>query len=180
MPLFLPLRSLLLCLVLLVASSGFGRAEEAAQEYQLKLAFLVNFTRFISWPAQSFSAAQSNLNLCVLGANPFGDSLGGANGKKTGQRTIVVRQVDSVVDSPQCHLLYISLSEASHLASIIPALEHQAVVTVSDIPNFTKLGGSIEFIIQDDKLSFIINNSRLKQLGIQTSSAMLNLAIAIR
>lgn len=175
----LRLKSPVLCLLLLLAGVGSGRAEEASQEYQLKLAFLVNFTRFITWPDQSFSAVQPDLNLCVLGGNPFGDSLGGANGRKTGKRTIVARQIGSLADSQQCHLLYIDQSQAGLLATLLPVLDRQAVVTVSDIAGFSKAGGSIEFVIQDSKLSFIINNSRLKHLGFQTSSALLNLAIAI-
>lgn len=172
-------KSPLLCLLLLLTWVGAGRAEEASQEYQLKLAFLVNFTRFITWPDQSFSAAQPDFNLCVLGGNPFGDSLNGVNGRKTGERIIVARRITSLADSRPCHLLYVDQSEAGHLATLLPVLARQAVVTVSDIAGFSKAGGSIELVIQDHKLSFIINNSQLKQLGIQTSSALLNLAIVI-
>jgi hypothetical protein len=61
----------LLCLLCFFGSLGIVRAEEISQEYKLKAAFLVNFSRFITWPEQSFAQEQQEFTLCVAGKNPY-------------------------------------------------------------------------------------------------------------
>jgi hypothetical protein len=173
------LNILWLCLLILFTGLAPVQAEESTQEYQLKLAFMVNFARFITWPEGSF-AEHPQLTLCVLGKNPFGNALSGVEGKKVGDRTLKAKQLDALGKELQCHLLFVSQSEATTLANLGSVLGHQPVVTVSDIPGFAVAGGSIEFVVKDDKLSFIINNSAMKDRGVQASSALLNLAVSVR
>src|ERR1700734_4210425 len=47
-------------------------AAERTLEYQVKAAFLLNFTKFIDWPPTAFADPQSPLAICILGADPFG------------------------------------------------------------------------------------------------------------
>jgi YfiR/HmsC-like len=161
---------------------GFGtplRAGEPSQEYQLKLAFLVNFARFITWPAEAF-ASEQQMTLCVLGNNPFGTGLSGLEGKKIGERNVKVQHLETLGNNQQCHLLFVSQPEAASLAKLLQALSLKPVVTVSDSPGFAAAGGGIEFILKEGKLSFIINNSAMKDRGIQASSSLLNLASSVR
>jgi len=173
------LKILWLCLLTFFGGLCPLQAEELPQEYQLKLAFMVNFARFLTWPEESFTPQQPQLTLCVLGKNPFGNALGGVEGKKVGDRTLKVKQLEALGKEQQCHLLFVSQSEAGSLANLGPALGRRPVVTVSDIPGFAVAGGSIEFVVKDEKLSFVINNSVMKDRGVQASSSLLNLAAAI-
>lgn len=174
------LKILGLCLLLLLSGIGPLRAEESSQEYQLKLAFMVNFARFITWPEGSFSPEHPQLSLCVLGKNPFGTALGGVEGKKVGDRTLKVKQIEALGKEQQCHLLFVGQSEVAGLAGLGSIPGRQAVVTVSDSSDFAAAGGGIEFVLKDDKLSFIINNTAIKERGVQVSSALLNLATSVR
>lgn len=94
-------------------------------------------------------------------------------------RNLRIISADSFQKLPQCHLLYISQSEKSDLDALLSRTEQQPVVTVSDIPGFVTSGGSIEFIIKEDRLSFIINHSVLKKRGIQANASMLDLAASV-
>jgi hypothetical protein len=169
-----------MCPLFLTGSFGLLRAEEVGQEYQLKAAFLVNFSRFITWPEQAFPPEQQEIIFCIAGKNPFGSTLSSIENKKVNGRNIKVVFADSLQRLPPCHLLYVSNSEKNDLASLLSRIGRQPVVTVSDIPGFVVAGGSIEFVIKDDRLSFIINNSELRQRGIQGSAAMLDLAFSVR
>jgi hypothetical protein len=171
---------LLLFALCFMGSLGVLHAEDTEQEYKLKAAFLVNFARFITWPELSFSPDQSRFTLYVAGKNPFGAALNGVDTKKIGDRVPQVIFVDSLNKVPQCHLLYVSTSEEKNLKNFITRLGQQSVVLVSDLPGFAKIGGSIEFVTQEDRLSFIINHSALKQRGIQVSSSLLNLAASVQ
>ncbi len=171
---------LALCLLLLFGGSGSLRGEELSQEYQLKLAFMVNFARFISWPETAFSPAKPQLHLCVLGKNPFGNALDGVTGKKVGDRVLAVKSLQALNKEQQCHLLFVDQSEVDNFAGMGVALKDQPVVTVSDSPGFAAAGGAIEFVIKDAKLAFVINNTAMKERGVQAGSALLNLAVSVR
>ena len=57
-------------------SSYPARAAEAEPlEYQVKAAFLLNFTKFVQWPASAFADEHSPLAICILGEDPFGNTL---------------------------------------------------------------------------------------------------------
>ena len=171
---------LLLCPLCLIGSTGILRAQEVSQEYRLKAAFLVNFSRFISWPEQAFSQKQQGLNICVVGKNPFGTTLDAVENKDINGHAISVVYADSLRNLQQCHLLFVDSSEKNDLGSLFSHLNHSPVVTVSDIPGFADAGGSIEFVIKGERLSFIINNSEMKQHGIQAGASMLDLAASVR
>lgn len=167
-------------LICLLSSFGSLHAEEISQEYRVKAAFLVNFARFITWPEQSFSSDQAELILCVVGNNPFATALNAVESKQINGRKLRITYEDSLRKVEQCHLLYVSKSEGHELDCLSSILDRQPVITVSDIPDFVNAGGSIEFVEKENRLSFIINNSDMKQRGIQASASMLDLAASIR
>jgi hypothetical protein len=54
------------------SSPFFCRAADAQLEYQVKAVFLLNFTKFIEWPAAAFELPVSPVTICILGEDPFG------------------------------------------------------------------------------------------------------------
>lgn len=172
-------RVFLLALLLFGGAAGV-RAEEVSQEYQLKLAFMVNFARFITWPETSFSPDQPQVTLCLFDKNPFGKALAGVVGKKVGDRSLTVKTIEALGKEQQCHLLFVDQPELAAVVDLNTSLHHQPVVTVSDLEGFAASGGGIEFVLKNDKLSFIINNSALKEQGVQVGSSLLNLAASVR
>lgn len=171
---------LLLFLLCLLSFSDSLHAEEISQEYRVKAAFLVNFARFITWPEESFSPDHEELTLCVAGNNPFATTLNAVESKQINGRKLRITYVDSLRQVKQCHLLYVSRSEEDDLTWLPSSIGRQPVITVSDIPGFVKSGGSIEFVEKEHRLSFIINNSAMKQCGIQASASMLDLAASVQ
>jgi len=155
-----------------------ARAEEPSQEYQLKLAFLVNFARFISWPESAFD--DNTLSLCVLGENPFGSALPGVAGKRVGERQLTTRVVGKVGDAGGCHLLFVPEERVGELRRQGARLADAPLVMVGDTPGFVELGGGIEFVVKDGKLDFIINNGELEGRDINVGSPLLSLAAAVR
>jgi len=68
-------RALLLFSCLTSVSAVEAAGPPVAPEYQVKAAFLFQFSRFVQWPPDSFSSADARLVICVLGVNPFGSAL---------------------------------------------------------------------------------------------------------
>ena len=154
------------------------RAEEPPQEYQLKLAFLVNFARFISWPESSFG--DNRISLCVLGDNPFGSALPGVEGKRVGEHQLATRVIGKPGEAGGCHLLFVPEERLAEFQRQNGRFANTPLVTVSDAPGFVEMGGGIEFVVKDGKLGFVINNGGLKAREIKVGSSLLNLAAAVR
>ena len=46
--------------------------QPSSLEYEVKAAFLLNFTKFIDWPAPETPGPDSPFTICILGDDPFG------------------------------------------------------------------------------------------------------------
>ncbi|HEY4589595.1 MAG TPA: YfiR family protein, partial [Thermoanaerobaculia bacterium] len=94
-----------LLLVLLLALPALLGAQTAS-EYDIKAAFLYNFTKFVDWPPDAFPDP-SSLKVCVLGENPFGTSLQTIAGELVGSRKLTVMRTDSLARPAGCQVLFI-------------------------------------------------------------------------
>ena len=174
------LPTLLILCILWPACTNGAYGTEVEREYQLKAAYLYNFARFISWPEQSFASGNSNLNICVAGDNPFASVLSGLESKKIEGHTIKVHYLETPNSKSlrSCHLAFYHDPETFRK---MLAFKEAAINTVhvSDIEGSADSGGDIEFILLQDKLRFIINNSSMKAKGVQPSASLLELAADI-
>ncbi len=156
--------------------SGIGSAEAANLEYQIKAAFLLNFTRYIEWPRRS-----GDLSICVLGPDVFGSALNEVvAGKVVNGRRIVIRRSVTAAEAANCDLAYISLSGAKSVRGALKALETTAVFTVGEDADFLRMGGMIAFAPQEDKLRFYINAGAAERAGITISSRLMVLGKNLR
>lgn len=169
---------LLLPFLLWAGTTGPARADDAL-EYKVKAAFLLNFAKFTTWPSSAWAGNDAEFLLSVLGGNPFGPALQDMEQKTINGRRIRLQPVDSTDGCERCHLLFVSRSEEGRLELILRAMGRRPVVTVSDIEGFAAAGGIFEFRNKDGRLSFIINNSKARENGIQISASLLNLAIEV-
>lgn len=171
------LRFLVTMVVVCLWSAQLSYGQDVSQEYRLKAAFLTNFIRFISWPDEDMPNQRKEVILCVFGENPFGDALRRVEGKLLNNRKLRVVETTSIHDIPDCHLLFVSKSQKMHLQEVMHHIQHQPVVSVSDMAEFVTAGGGIEFVmVKQDRLSFIINRTDLMQRKLQIRSQMLELA----
>ncbi len=154
------------------------RAEQGGVEYKVKAAFLLNFARFITWPSQNTSA--EGFPLCVVGEDPFGEALAGIETKMVGGKQVSLQYLQSsTMELGQCRMVFVSRSEKNNLSRILKRIAGLPVVSVSDIDGFSDAGGLFEFKDQRGRLSFIINNSKAKSMGLSISSSLLNLAVDV-
>lgn len=169
----LVVRRLLLVMMLAACSPANVSAEEYAQEeYQVKAAFLYNFARFTSWPEHS----SSTFKLCILGDDPFSETLDTLTGKEVHNEILAITRIDQPSALDGCELVYISATYSEELDEVIALLREQAILTVSDIDAFIDHGGIIGFRIIDNKIRFEINTSAAARAGLSISSRLLSLA----
>ena len=70
--------------------------------------------------------------------------------------------------------------EESQLNKIIEALDKGAVLTVSDMPQFSRRGGMIQFVVEGKKVRFEVNLTAVQRAGLTLSSELLKVATAVR
>lgn len=148
-----------------------------ASEYQLKAAFLYNFTRFIDWPSTAFSTPNAPFVIGIIGNDPFGvymDEI--IRGETVSGRPIIIQRYSTLNDIRQCHILYINTKDIKRGKEIISALENRSILTVSDASNFVKWGGVIGFYKEGNKVRLQINVASARAAQIEISSKLLNLA----
>ena len=145
--------------LILLGALAFGApAPTASTEYQLKAAFLFKVAQFVEWPARAFREADSPFVIGVLGEDPFGaylDEL--VQGEKMEGRPLVVRRYARVEDVVECHLLFVSRSEAANLEKICAALRGRGVLTAGDTDTFTQQGGMVRFSVEAGKIRLKIS-----------------------
>ena len=168
-------RRSLCSLLLLLGLAAPARAQDVT-EVGLKGAFLFNFARFTEWPADSLPA-DSTVSACVLGDPAVGDAFARqVKGKQVGGRTVNVTIIDAVSPLPVCHLLYLSGISRTRIGEIVAKLREVPVLTVSDVEEFTKRGGIIQFFVESGKMRFRINARSARRARLLLSSRLLALA----
>jgi hypothetical protein len=158
---------------------GWGRVSAqlpTVPEYAVKAAYLYQFTKFIDWPESALGDQGQPVSFCVLGQDPFGRLLDEIEGKTVKQRRVIVKHLTKIPDAARCLVLFISASEHQRIGPILSALQNRPVLTVSDLDGFAHAGGVIEYVLQEDRVRFIINSHAGASAGIKISSKLLSLA----
>jgi hypothetical protein len=161
---------------LLCASSA--QAQDVT-EPSLKAAFVYNFAKFIEWPSDALPAAAS-FTACVLGDGPVLDALERTvKGRLLSGHSVSVSRVTANGPLRSCHLLYVSGLTAAQVSAIVTAVKGAPVLTISDIDDFTPLGGIARVFVEDGRMRFELNLDRAKLSRLDLSSKLLTLASRI-
>jgi hypothetical protein len=175
------LRPAMLAVLVCVAYSAMTAAQSGAPtEYQVKAAFLFNFTKFVEWPATAFADPRAPIVLGVLGEDPFGRSLNLiVDGQFVRGRGITIRNYHFGDDLRGCQVLYVSASEQARTAQILGGLQRASMLTVSDMPNFAGEGGVVQFYMEEDRVRFVVNVDAAARANLRVSAKLLAVAHVI-
>ena len=152
-------------------------ANEAPLEYQLKAAFLLNFTKFIEWPPSAFESPDAPFRICISEPDPFGDALNKMIAEeKIGAHGLTVDHWTPQA-SLRCQVIFFPKSQKN----VGAALEHlpEGVLTVGENENFLREGGVIRFVIENNHVRFDVNQTAARKMGLTISSKLLNIARAV-
>ncbi len=174
-----PARLVFLGLFHLGAAAAWAAEAPAvvSKEYQLKAAFLYNFTKFVEWPSARFPTATSPIVIGIFRQNPFGDELEKiVKGRMVNHRPIVVKRVQTAEDVLTVHLLFIPVGEENNLPDI--TWTKAAVLAVGESESFATppSDGTIAFTHEGDKVRFAINLESAENSGLKISAQLLKLA----
>ena len=124
----------------------------------------------MTWPANVFADDRSPWRICVLGSDPFGDSLDKTlTGRSEQGRVFQILRAENLSELPRCQIVYIAYKDAAKRRAVLAELKNLPVLTVSDAPDFLQEGGIIQFQIGDRVgMSINLDQARSASLAIQT------------
>ena len=178
---------LIVSLFMMVMLYGFSAAalntdadKNKHAEYKVKAAYLYNFAKFVEWPSEAFADPSLPLGICIIGKDPFGDTLNSLKDKSARGRKLVISQYSESSELKDCHILFISPSEKNNLAGILEMIKDRHILTVSDMNKFTNRGGMINLKQVKSKLRLEINNEAALHSGLKMSSKLLKIAKIVK
>jgi len=188
---------ILILLAVLFATPAMAAGSEQNRKQQIKAAFLYNFIKFIDWPEEKMADSNEPITIGIIGSEDFINAFEPVKHKKIKDRNISVKYFagfeklgkSEKANDPQwnqkiktlktCHVLFICTCDSVRIdnsTKIIKALKDSPVLTVGETDDFLESGGIINFLMEDKKVRFEINNTAAKQAKLKISSKLLRLA----
>lgn len=155
------------------AAPAMAAQPAGAGEYQVKAAFIFNFLRFVEWPPAVVKQPGGTLSVCVLGDNVFEKALDVYRGETVGGRSVVIAYPKTLAEAEGCNVLFLCPSERRRAYQVMKAMEGRNILTVSDIANFTDLGGMIGFYREQGYVRFEINVATARKANLKIGSQLL-------
>jgi len=160
-----------------VCAATAADTSPGAGEYQVKAAFLFNFTKFTNWPPSVFPSANAPIVIGIVGEDPFGKTIDDlVSGEAVGGHPLVVKRLRADDDLRACHLLFISRSEKERLPAVLSQLKGSPVLSVGEFNGFAEQGGMVNLLLANKSVKIEINQAAAEQAGLQISAKLLKLA----
>jgi hypothetical protein len=174
-------RVLLVTMLCLLGATSSAQTH-LADEDQVKAAFLLNFGRFVEWPAKAFADQTGPFRICISGATAVANALGVLTiSQKLNGHAVSVMLIDHHQPLKQCHMLFIGNVAAKERKSLLAEAKGTSIFTVAEEKDFVNDGGSmLALVTTDNRISFAINQQLAEDAGLKISSRLLSLAKLVR
>lgn len=154
-----------------------ARAEiRGASAKEIEAAFLVQFSKYVTWPESVFSGPDTPIVVGILGRDPFGSVLDQiALKSRVNGRTVEVRRFDGLNSVKESHILFVASSQTGRMDKIMDAIGCTPVLLVGESKDFLRFG-IINFVMVDNKIRFNISRENCQKAGLKLSSKLLQVA----
>lgn len=160
---------------LLVLLGGAGAKAETVQEYDLKAAFIYNFSTYTEWPDE----VGSTLVFCTYDYDPFGAGFDGLQGKSVGDRHIAIQRPRNSSSLGACHLIFFTDATMGALPGLLKGLRGKPVLTIADSDGAARLGVVLNMALSGNRVTFEANQGAALRSGLKLSSRLLRLATEV-
>lgn len=168
--------------LLLSCGQAGSSPERRADEYDVKAACIYNFLLFVDWPEHAAVSKSREIILGIIGQDPFGHRFEPVSNKPLGEtgKTLTVKKLQAT--SPElrnCHVIFVAVSEQTHVNELLRSLGAAPILTVSDMQGFTKSGGMVELTTKNDRVRWAINRRAACDAKLVLRSQLLRSATAV-
>jgi hypothetical protein len=169
--------------VLMVFLIGLGTAfaqPTRPSEDQVKAAFLLNFPKYVEWPAEIFAATNSPITLATLGDTSLGEELREMVKDRivNGRPLVFTVLTENAVHD--CHILFVPEAAQRRLPAILEKLKGASVLTVGESDDFLDTGGAVSLVRRERRIRMEVNLAAAKQARLKISSKLLSVADVVK
>ncbi len=163
--------------LLAISLSAGGATAQPRLDLAVKATFLYKLAPFVDWPPDPAGPADAGFDICVVGDDPFGPTLDHAvAGQQIGGRPIMVRRLPLAAHDAPCKIMFIAGSHGQSVHDALKIMRGAPVLTVTDDQ---RSGAVIDFVIDQGRVHFRIDDQTAADDGLAVSSKLLSLAVTV-
>jgi YfiR/HmsC-like len=156
-------------------------AETTMPENQVKALFLLNFAKYVEWPAEAFADEKSAIIIGAVSSEAFEENLKKAvEGRTINGRPVVACQIVDEKDLSKCQILFIAGSDRKHTTALLGKVKALPILTVGEADQFLEEGGIINFVKKEGKVRLEIDLNAARAARLQLSSKLLSVADSVK
>jgi hypothetical protein len=147
-------------------------------ESQLRVAYVFNFTKFVTWPEGVNT--DEYLTVCTYKIGLAQSDFNELNERAAGNQKIQVLDIQGADDESlnSCDFLYIGSQGASTKRGVLDALAERPVLTISEQP-LQEPELMVSLLMVENKIAFEVDLQELRKNTMTVSSYMLRLALQV-
>lgn len=155
----------------------------AAQEPELdaeKATYLYKLALFVDWPASVFPQPTTPVTICVVGDDGLAATLEKVvAGKTRGRRPIAAKRLRRANPDAGCQIAYVAEATEPSVPDALQTFEGAPVLTVTEAEAPDRRG-MVNFVLQENRVRFEIDEAAAAQNGVEISAKLLRLALSVR
>lgn len=158
---------------------GQSQLDEKDTPNIIRATLLYNFAKLVSWPDQK---KQGDFTIAVLETPKLTVQLSKKySGKKVGDQPIVISAptVDELENAENFHIVYIPEILKESLSGIISKLESKNVLVVSELPDGTMHGATINFYSDENIIKYEYDEQNANKQGLKIGVTLKSLGTPI-
>jgi len=141
-------------------------------EEELRAATVLSFLRYSEWPAAP--SGDPSLTVGVFGRPSLVLTFRRAlEGKIVENRPVKVVELPAELASNCCQIVFVAAEKPADLKTALALAHSLHALTIGVADQFLDLGGAIQLLIIDGRMSFEVNRGALDSSGITISSKLL-------
>jgi hypothetical protein len=159
-------------MLLVPAWSAWG-GSVTGREYDVKIGFIYNFAKFVTWPPAADEKAPHTLVLCYVADDPTITVFQKLDGKTIRDRKIKVIAFQDGTCLEKSHIIFFATQDKERIQEILEQAKGRSILTIGEVEGFTQWGGVINFFEEFNRLRFKVNLTATRREGLKMSSQIL-------
>lgn len=166
---------------LLLLIAGIGGNAVWASDTTVRLAFLLNFSRFAELPERGSIAAGGSMVFCLApGDREMALEFSSLEKQAVQGRPVKTLQISRIGEVAHCQVLFLPVDFPGTVGSWLQAAEQVGALTVSDRTDFIDEGGMIGLFPAAGRYRFDVNLGAAKRADLRLNPGLLKLARTVK
>ena len=141
-------------------------------EDELKAAIVLSFLRYGEWSKPAGS--NSPLTVGVYGRPSFAEVLRQIfAGKVVDDRPLRLIELKNAADGAACQVIYFATDKDAEIKAALQSPQFPHVLTIGEDKDFLNIGGAVNLLVVDGRMTFEVSLSALERNGVNISSRLL-------